>query len=104
MVQQEKTFYLNGGRTFSTLKGLARELMKMPVEVYNHHVDHSRNDFAAWAKHSLNKEQLGKRIDGQISKIELELEVLRHLVHEEKTSKKKVSNSKKKSSVKKAKK
>lgn len=100
-MENSKTFYLKSGKTFSSLKGLARELMSMPVEVYNHHVGSSRNDFAIWAKFSLGNENLAKKIDGQINKVELELEILRHIVHEaekkpvKKKATKKVSTTKK---------
>lgn len=83
METTNKTFYLRSGKTFTTLKGLAKELKKMGSDVYEHHVAEHKNDFANWVKHSLKKEALAKRIDGQISKIELELQVLRHLVHED---------------------
>ncbi len=105
--EHKRTFYLQGGKTINTLKGFAKELVGMPKEIYEHHVNNDKNDFSAWIKHSLGNESLAKRIDGQISKIEIELEVLRHIVHEEqkKTKKKpvtkKVATPKKTSSLKK---
>lgn len=78
----DKTFYLNSGKTFKDLKGLAKELTKMTEDVYKHHVNPHKNDFENWVKHSLKKEELATRIEGQIKRIELELEVLRHLVHD----------------------
>lgn len=83
MGNDKKTFYLKSGKTFSTLKGLSRELMSMSYDVYEHHVNEVKNDFANWVGDSLNKKDLSKKVEGQITKIELELELLRHLVHEE---------------------
>ena len=82
MVEHKKTFYLHGGKTINTLKGFAKELIDMPTATFKHHVTLKNNDFANWIKHSIKNETLAKRIDGQISKIEIELEVLRHVVHE----------------------
>ena len=82
----EKTFKLNDGKSFTTLRGFAKTLARMPLEVYEAHVNPQKNDFSNWMHHSLGKEELAKKIDGQISKVELELEVLRHLIHEEATN------------------
>ncbi len=80
--KHKKTFYLKDGKTFSDLKGFAKELARMPKDVYEHHVSSEKNDFSNWLKFSMNKEDLGKKIEKQVHKIELELEVLRHLVHD----------------------
>ena len=82
MTEHKKTFNLYGGRTINTLKGFAKELINMPTETFKHHVSLENNDFSNWIKYSLHNEPLAKRIDGQISKIEIELEILRHVVHE----------------------
>ncbi len=56
----EKTFYLNGGKTFKDLKGLAKELRDMANETFEHHVTPYKNDFAKWVEHSLNKDKFEK--------------------------------------------
>ena len=84
MGEHKKEFYLATGEVVSSLKGFAKALKNMAEDTYNSHVNSDKNDFANWTRHSLGKQELAKRIDGQISKIELELEILRHLVHEEK--------------------
>lgn len=91
----EKTFYLHEGGTFSNIKGFAKALVKMPGHVYKHHVGDEKNDFAVWTKYSLNNHELAERIDGQIDIIEMELEVLRHIVHDNLKSKKKSTVKKK---------
>ncbi len=99
-IEHEKTFYLHGGKTLNSIKGLAKELANMPKEIYEKHVNHEKNDFSLWIKHSLKEEDLSKQIDGHLELIEMELKVLRHLVHnieENKVETKKVSNSSKKS-------
>ncbi len=86
-MEHSSKFYLKNGKTFTTLKGLARELMGMTQDVYEHHVNKDKNDFANWAQHSLKKTELSSIMERQINKIELELEVLRHIVHEENKAK-----------------
>jgi len=99
VVNQEKNFYLSNGSIFSNLKTFAKSLKDMPEHVYNSHVNTKKNDFAKWTQFSMNNQKLAKAIDGQITKLEMELELLRHLVHESKnkpkTKKKTTSKSKK---------
>lgn len=77
-----KIFYLNGGKKFSSLKSFVKELANMPKHVYEHHVNGEKNDFHLWVKHSMKNETLAKRIEEKLDKIEMELEVLRYLVHD----------------------
>ena len=81
MVNHSKTFYLNNGKTFSSLKGLAKELAKMSEDVYNHHVSPHKNDFANWVRDALREKELAEKVDRHLLRIELELETLRHIVH-----------------------
>ncbi len=94
--RHKKTFYLANGETFSSLKGFAKKLVNMPHEVYKHHVNPERNDFANWIRHSLKHEELAKKIEGEIDKIELELHILRELLFPTKKPKKKTAKKKKK--------
>ena len=94
-MKREKKFHLSDGKVFTNLKGFAKVLLKMPQEVYNSHVNSKKNDFSQWMHHSMRKKELAKRIDGQISKVELELEVLRHLIHHEPKNKKSTAKKKK---------
>lgn len=89
-----KTFYMQDGKVFSSLEKFAKELQTMADDVFKHHVNDEKHDFREWIKHSLKEEGLADKIDSKIDKIELELEVLRHLVHEAK-AKKKVAPAKK---------
>jgi len=77
----DKTFYLKGGKKLSSIKAFASELKSMSLEAYRHHVNSQKNDFANWIKHSILDDKLASKIEGQIDKVEMELEVLRHLVH-----------------------
>ncbi|MCH8519396.1 MAG: DUF5752 family protein [Nanoarchaeota archaeon] len=91
-----KTFYMQDGKVFSSLEKFAKELQTMADDVFKHHVNDEKHDFREWIKHSLKEEQLANKIDAKIDKLELELEVLRHLVHEQKAQKKVVKKETKK--------
>lgn len=82
MVKHSKTFNLKDGKKFSTLKGLAKELKSMADDTFFHHVNEHKNDFARWIKHSLKKDKLSETVEKRLNKVELELEILRHLVHD----------------------
>lgn len=85
-----------GDKTFSSLKGFAKELKDMSHDAFSHHVTPAKNDFAAWVGNSMDRKDLAKSIDKKIDKIEMELEVLRHIVHEESKPKKKTTTTTKK--------
>lgn len=97
---ESKTFNLHGGKTFSNLKQFAKHLQSMDVASFKHHVNDAKNDFANWTRHALKKDELADKLEKRVDKVEMELEVLRHLVFEEKkkaaaTAKKKKTSSKK---------
>lgn len=93
--KNEKAFYLHEGKDITDLKSLAKELRAMPQHVYDHHVNFNKNDFANWVKHSLNEHSLAERINGHISRIELELQILRHLIDNKENLVKKLQEGKK---------
>ena len=95
MEEHSKTFYLKGEKTFSSLKEFAKELKDMSMDVYEHHVTPKKNDFYNWIKNSLNEEKLAKKLEKKVNKIEMELEVLRHIVHESQKQKKTIKKTKK---------
>jgi len=97
--KHNKTFNLKNGKTFASIKQLAVHLKGMSEDVYTHHVNKHKNDFANWSKFSMKNEKLAKSIEGHISKIEMELNVLRELVHN--TTKTKITTKKNKTNKKK---
>ena len=91
----KKTFNLHLGGKFSSLEKFAKELQHMKDEVFNHHVNDEKHDFKEWVKHSLKEDKLAENIEEKLDKMEVELEVLRYLVHESKKAKKKDTKGKK---------
>lgn len=95
--KHKKTFYLQSGETFKDLQSFAKKLPKMTEDVFKHHVNPKKNDFANWVRNSLNEKELADKLDKFISKTEIELEVLRHLINSKssKTSSSKSPSTKK---------
>ncbi len=85
----KRTFYLKCGSKFNDLKGLAKHLRTMSHDVFMHHVNKEKNDFANWARNSLKEEGLAKKLEKKIDILETELEILRHMVDGKKPTKKK---------------
>ncbi len=77
-------FYLKNGKELDGLRALAMELSEMADDIFSHHVNEERNDFANWIKYSLKEEKLAERMDKVITRVELELEILRHLIKNDK--------------------
>jgi hypothetical protein len=84
MLSHDKNFYLADGKILKTIKELGKSLRDMPMHIFCHHVRKDNNDFANWIRFSIGNINLAAKVEGQISKIELELEVLRHLLHDAK--------------------
>ena len=100
MEKHNKTFHLYGGKTFSSLEEFAKHLKTMSKDAFGHHVTGEKNDFSNWLRNSLEKKNLADRIEKKLDKIEMELEVLRHLVFEENKKTSKSTTSKSSSSTK----
>jgi hypothetical protein len=77
----DQYFILVTGVPLKNLKELASALETMNDWVFNHHVNESRNDFAAWAKEVLNETGLSEEIIETKSIRELELKILKYLVN-----------------------
>ncbi|MGC8929921.1 MAG: hypothetical protein ACP5OZ_05365, partial [Candidatus Woesearchaeota archaeon] len=61
-IPSEKEFVLNDGRRLRSLKELLEALKTMSNDLYKHHVNSSRNDFANWVKDVFKKESLAEKI------------------------------------------
>ncbi len=54
----EHTFWLKTGKGVKNIAELGRELKQMNKEVFTHHVNENKNDFAEWTKHCIKDEKL----------------------------------------------
>lgn len=61
-VQEGKEFYCKDGRIFKKLEDLAEALKNMDKDIFEHHVNQERNDFAIWIKDAIGDVVLAHRI------------------------------------------
>ncbi len=57
-VKPENTFWLKNGKGIKNIAELGRELKQMKDEVFSHHVNDSKNDFANWTEFCLQDQKL----------------------------------------------
>ncbi len=55
-------FFLNDGRVLKSLKDLGKALKQMPSDVYKHHVNKHKNDFANWVNDVFGDDKLAKEL------------------------------------------
>ena len=70
-IPPEKEFVLNDGRRLKNLKELLEALKTMDENLFKHHVNSVRNDFANWIKYVFKKEFLAERINNAKTKDEM---------------------------------
>lgn len=75
----DKFFYLSGGGVIRSLKELVDALKDMDDSVFRFHVNDSKNDFAEWVKHAVDRPEIAEKIR-RLSKDEAS-DVLREYVY-----------------------
>jgi hypothetical protein len=70
---KEQYFKLSSGQELKSLNDLRKALTYMPDDEFSRHVNQERNDFAAWAKDSLQNQELYEKIKEIKTKEELQL-------------------------------
>ena len=76
----ENYFVLVNGIPLKNVKELAMSLETMNEWVFRHHVNESRNDFAAWISDVFKEHDLAKEVGQAKSSSEIEGMLLRHMV------------------------
>jgi hypothetical protein len=79
-VSQEHCFILLGGKSLHSLPQLIFELDEMPDEVFRHHVNPEKNDFANWIRHIIGEVELADKLMGIDTKKDTQLMMLKHLI------------------------
>ena len=91
---EEYHFVMKDGDKIKSIQELADKLEHMSEDVFTHHVNEAKNDFANWIGDVFNEEKLAKELRRTQNKIETRIKVLQRLVDEvikegERVSKKK---------------
>ncbi len=79
---EEKCFVLQDGRKLKTIYQLIDELETMTDEVFRHHVNDFRNDFANWIEHVFEDKSLAEEIRAVETRMEMQRALLKELVRE----------------------
>ena len=62
-IPSDKHFFLHEGGSLGSIEELFAELQTMEPNVYGHHVNIKRNDFASWARDVMDDKFLAKNIE-----------------------------------------
>jgi hypothetical protein len=78
----EKRFILQDGRKIESLFQLIDELETMGEDVFRHHVNDMRNDFANWARDVFAAPSLAEEMQRMRDRMETQRAVMKHLLRE----------------------
>ncbi|MBI2176545.1 hypothetical protein HYU40_04355 [Candidatus Woesearchaeota archaeon] len=78
----DKRFVLKDGRVLKDLVELSHALDHMSDEVFNHHVNASKNDFRNWVRDVFSQKELVVELEKAKTRNDLQLAVLKHIVRE----------------------
>lgn len=78
----DKRFVLKDGRVLKDFVELAHALEHMSDDVFNHHVNSSKNDFRNWAREVFGQKELAAELERAKTRSDLQLAVLKHIVKE----------------------
>ena len=73
-------FYLSDGRPLKSLLELADAIEEMDEDVFSHHVNQHRDDFAKWVSDIFHDEELAIKLGRSKSRHTHQITILKHLV------------------------
>ncbi len=76
----DKRFVLKDGRVLKDMVELSNSLEYMSDDVFGHHVNASKNDFARWMSDVFGEKELAAHLEKAKTKTELQLALLKHIV------------------------
>jgi len=79
---EEHCFYLQDGRKLRTVYHLIDELETMTDDVFRHHVNEFRNDFANWVEHVFDDKALAEEMREAQTRFEMQRALLKEIVRE----------------------
>ena len=79
-VEPHKHFVVSDGRRVRNLLELVEVMDDMTDEVFSHHVNEYKNDFAAWASDVLEDTKLSEKLSTIKTRHKHQVEILKHMV------------------------
>lgn len=79
---EHQYFILKDGSHLRSVQELAEALEHMNEDIFKHHVDDERNDFANWVEDVFNNKDLGQELREAHNQIEARIKLLQKLVND----------------------
>lgn len=79
--KNEHKFVLKDGKQLNSLYEMVMAMESMNKDVYGHHVNESKNDFASWIKDVYQEPELAENVSKAQNKTEAQLEILKAIVN-----------------------
>lgn len=73
-------FFVNDGTVLKNVLDLSKQIDKMDDDVFRHHVNETKNDFAIWIKDIFKEEKLAKELLKTTDKDKTQIIVLKHVI------------------------
>ena len=73
-------FFVNDGTVLRNVLDLSKQLDKMADEVFEHHVNDMKNDFASWIKEVFKEEKLAEELLKTTNKDKTQIILLKHVI------------------------
>ena len=78
-ISPEQYFVLCNGENLKSIHDLAKHIETLDDDVYNHHVNAEKNDFANWVSGVFEQHDLAETLRASESKQESHIALLKHL-------------------------
>jgi len=78
-ISPEKYFILNSGKALATIRELVEELQVMNDDLFVHHVNDERNDFANWIQDVFEDKKLAKKLKEIKDKEKTRIAIYKHI-------------------------
>ncbi|MBW2967615.1 hypothetical protein KY362_03955 [Candidatus Woesearchaeota archaeon] len=79
-VAPDKQFVLCNGERISSIHQLSLMIDKLSDEVFSHHVNAEKNDFAAWINDVFQEHELASELSAKTCRKENQIALLKHVV------------------------
>lgn len=76
----ENYFFVQDGKVIKNVLELSRQLDNMTDDIFRHHVNEMKNDFASWIKNVFKQEKLAKELLKTIDKDKTQIIILKYII------------------------
>lgn len=73
-------FFVNDGTVLKNVLDLSKQLDKMDNDIFEHHVNETKNDFATWINHIFKEKKLAKELLKTTNKDKTQIIILKHVI------------------------